>query len=93
MQDFLRGLRTRQPDEHREREPCLRRFFPGNREGELRCERRDRADATQSVLDADVECAADGESDSFAQMPGAGVIGRQPRFGFLGGYEHQIHLY
>jgi hypothetical protein len=26
-------------------------------------------------------------------MPGAGVIGREPRLGFVGGYEHQIHHY
>ena len=93
MQDFLRGLRTRQPDEHRERQARLWRFFPGDREGELRCERRDRGDAAQAVLDTDVEVVADRESDGFAQVTGAGVIGRQPRFGFVGGYEHQIHLY
>ncbi len=39
-----------------------------------------------------MECAADSESDGLAQMPGAGVIGREPGLGFGGGYEHQIHF-
>jgi hypothetical protein len=71
----------------------LRGFFPGDGEGESRCERFDGRDSAEAVFDADVERAADGEPDRLAQMPGAGVIRREPGLGFLGGYEHQIHHY
>ena len=77
VQDFLRGLRTREPDEHREGQARLWRFFPGDGERELRRERGDRRDAAQAVLDADVERTADGESDRLAQVTGARVIGRE----------------
>ena len=91
MQDFLRGLRTRESDEHREGQARLRRFFPGDRERELRRERGERRDPAQTILDADVERTADGESDRLAQVAGARVIGRESGRRFVGGYQHQVH--